>query len=120
MVDDGGVETRVDLAYSEWTEEAWHGALGAHVLPADVGGARWDQQLRAFVVTETEEWVVSVTPMIFNNRICLTHRSQYPFAYQAGWCYPKGPAAFLAALAWNPDTFEAGGEPAGFIKRAGE
>lgn len=56
------------------------------------------------VVKVTDDWIVSVTPMIFNDRICLTDRNEWPNTYTAGFCYDKGGAAILAALAWDPDT----------------
>jgi hypothetical protein len=58
-------------------------------------------------------WLVQVVPMIFNDRLVLTPES-LPLVYDYGWCYPKGGAAHLAALVWDP---EAEGEPAGFKKR---
>lgn len=65
---------------------------------------------------DTGEWIVSVTPMIFNDRVLLTHKERdYPYGCTAGWCYDKGGAAVLAALAWNVDTED---EPAGFKKCA--
>lgn len=57
-------------------------------------------------------WLVQIIPMIFNDRLVLTPLSCLG-VYDFGWCYPKGGAAHLAALAWNPD---AEGEPVGFIK----
>lgn len=77
----------------------------------------WDAELCSFVVKESLEWVVSVTPMIFNDRVLLTHRREYPTLWVAGWCYDKGGAAFLAAMAWDPDTERA---PVGFKKLAAD
>lgn len=59
-------------------------------------------------------YLVQILPMIFNDRLVLTPES-FPYIYDHGWCYPKGGAAHLAALAWDPGT-EA--EPAGYKKRA--
>jgi hypothetical protein len=64
------------------------------------------------------EWggyLIQVMPMIYNDRLVMTPKA-HPFVYDYGWCYPKGPAALLAALTWDPDEF---GEPHGFIKRIG-
>jgi hypothetical protein len=57
-------------------------------------------------------WTIDICPMLFNDRVVLTPEAN-PGVYDYGWCYPKGGAALLAALAWNPAT-EA--EPAGYIK----
>lgn len=57
-------------------------------------------------------WLIQIMPMLFNDRLVLTPEG-FPCVYDYGWCFPKGGAAHLAALAWNPAT-EA--EPAGYIK----
>jgi hypothetical protein len=76
----------------------------------------WDEVLQSMVVQDTDEWVVSVTPMIFNDRVCLTHKQRdWPFGCTAGWCYDKGGAAALAAAVWDLDNER---EPAGYKKRA--
>ncbi len=59
-------------------------------------------------------WLVQVIPMLFNDRLVLTPKSCEGI-YDHGWCYPKGGAAHLAAMLWDPDTE---GEPAGAIKTA--
>ena len=59
--------------------------------------------------------MVSVTPMIFNDRVVLTHRRDYPLFVTAGFCYDKGGAAMLAALMWNPEETE---RPLGYKKIA--
>jgi hypothetical protein len=59
-------------------------------------------------------YLIDVCPMLFGDRLVMTVESD-PDVYDHGWCYPKGGAAVLAALAWDPAT-EA--EPAGCIKRA--
>lgn len=59
-------------------------------------------------------WLVQVTAMIFNDRLLLTP-SYMPQVHDYGWCYPKGGAAYLAALAWDPMTQA---EPVGYKKRA--
>lgn len=61
-------------------------------------------------------WLVQVMPMIFNDRLVLTPEQFEGAFYDYGWCYPKGGAAHLAALAWDPAT-EA--EPTGYIKAVG-
>lgn len=60
-------------------------------------------------------WLVQVCPMLFNDRLVLTPEA-CPLVYDYGWCYPKGAAAFAAALVWDPAVE---GEPAGFIKAIG-
>lgn len=59
-------------------------------------------------------YLIDICPMLFGDRLVLTPES-CTGVYDHAWCYPKGGAAVLAALAWNPAT-EA--EPAGYIKRA--
>lgn len=58
---------------------------------------------------------IQVAPQLFNNRIVMTPFSS-PSTYDYGWCYPKGPHAILAVVAWDPQTQ---GEPDGFKKRIG-
>lgn len=80
---------------------------------------RFDEKLQSLVVRKTDEWIVSVTPMIFNDRVLLTSQHQYQDSEYpspvGGWCYDKGGSAVLAALAWNPDTED---RPVGFKKEA--
>lgn len=59
-------------------------------------------------------WAVQIVVMIFNDRLVLAEPGLYGNPC-FGWCYDKGGAAHLAALAWNP---EIDGEPAGFKKAA--
>lgn len=75
----------------------------------------FDEKIQSLVVKETEKWIVSVTPMIFNDRVILTGRDQYPHTYTAGYCYDQGGAAILAAMAWDPETEH---DPVGFKKKA--
>jgi hypothetical protein len=77
----------------------------------------WDDQLRSWIVKRTEHWIVSVTPMMFNDRVCLTSHREYPRTYTAGWCYDKNGSAFLAAYAFDPETEHA---PVGFKKVAAD
>lgn len=75
----------------------------------------WDEKMLSWVVQRTEHWIVSVTPMLFNDRILLTHVAEYPHLWVAGWCYDKGGAAFLAAAVFDP---EKGESPVGYKKIA--
>ena len=76
---------------------------------------RWDDKMGSLVIREVGDWIVSVTPMLFNDRIYLTHRSEYPLSATAGWCYDQGGAAILAAAVWDPLTER---EPKGHKKVA--
>lgn len=60
---------------------------------------------------------VEVAPMIYNDRLMVTHRTGYPLSAVAGFCYDKGPAAALAGLHWleHWDEMEV---PEGFKKEA--
>lgn len=66
----------------------------------------------AYRVGETETAFIEVVPMLFNDRIIIVPKSA-PHTYDRFWCYQKGGAAILAALAWGgaDDT-----EPVGWIK----
>ena len=78
----------------------------------------WDDHLQSMVIKETENWIVSVTPMLFNDRVLLTQQSEYSSkypGYTSGWCYDKGGAAVLAARVFDPDTEH---EPVGYKKAA--
>jgi hypothetical protein len=75
----------------------------------------WNDEVQTLVVKVTENWIVSVTPMIFNDRVCLASHRDWPWGYTAGWCYDKGAAAGLAAQAWDP---EKEWEPVGWKKLA--
>lgn len=77
---------------------------------------RFDEKIQSLIIKETDEWIISVTPMIYNDRLLLTMREDYPWGYTAGWCYDKGGAAILAAVAWDPDTQH---EPVGHKKKVG-
>jgi hypothetical protein len=91
--------------------------MNNEIVAALSSGLRWDDAIESLVVKETDDWIVSVTPMIYNDRLLLTMRSQYPTGWTAGWCYNKGGAAILAALAWDPDTQH---DPVGYKKVAGD
>lgn len=63
------------------------------------------------------EWggyLIQIMPMTVNDRLVLTP-ARTPMVYDHGWCFDKGAAPMLAAMAWNPETQ---GEPVGFKKRA--
>lgn len=55
-------------------------------------------------------WTVFLWSLGFNDRLVLGESDGTPYY---GWCYRKGGAAHLAAMAWDP---EAHGEPSGYIK----
>lgn len=74
----------------------------------------WDPEQREFIVQRTDKWVVTVTPMLFNERVCLATHDEHGSFYTAGFCYDKG-AAVAAALIWDPQTEQ---RPTGFKKIA--
>lgn len=74
-----------------------------------------DEPTQSKVVGHFGDWMVSVTPMLFNDRILLTHRDGYPMFVTAGFCYDKGGAAMLAAYMWNPEQTDL---PLGYKKIA--
>lgn len=64
------------------------------------------------------EFMVSVSPMLFNDRVLVTHRSQYPLTVAAGFCYPReGGAASVAAALWV-EHWDEMDVPPGFVKEA--
>lgn len=69
-------------------------------------------QYGVITVAEYGGWFVQAMSMLFNDRIVLAPVTE-PRVYDYGWCFPKGGAAGLALLAWNPDTE---GEPVGYTK----
>jgi hypothetical protein len=75
----------------------------------------YDPATAGCIVKRTDEWVVSVIPMIFNDRITFSYAYEYPRTWTAAWCFDKGGAAALAAAAWDPDTEH---EPVGYKKVA--
>lgn len=76
-----------------------------------------DDNIESVVYAHHGPFMVSVSPQLFNDRVLLSHRDGYPRAWVAGFCYPKGPAAGLAAMTWNPLT-EA--YPPGHVRIAGD
>jgi hypothetical protein len=81
----------------------------------DVPEIGWNDDIQTSIVKITDEWIIGVTPMIYNNRVVLMNKSEWRTGYTAGFCYDKGAAAALAALAWDP---EEDFYPAGFKKIA--
>lgn len=63
---------------------------------------------------EWKGYLIQILPMVFNMRIVMTPKDCQG-VYDYGWCFDKGPAAFLALAVWDPET-EA--EPPGYKKRA--
>ena len=87
--------------------------MTAEPLPAP----GWDEHIESMVVKVVGPWIVSVTPMAFNDRVLLTHIAQYPTSWTSGFCYDKGAAAALAATVWEPTRDP---RPVGFKKVAAE
>src|SRR5690349_781846 len=77
----------------------------------------WCDEVSCWMVKWNEHWVVMILPMLYNDRVVIGFRDDRMFTrgYEAGWCYDKGPAAMLAAMAWEPDTKHT---PVGFKKEA--
>lgn len=66
----------------------------------------------AYIVRETERVSVEVTRMLFNDRIIVVPKA-HPMTVERHWCYRQGPAAILAAMAWDGADAT---EPVGWIK----
>lgn len=79
----------------------------------------WNAEIASQIVAVTEHWIVSVTPMIYNDRVVLSRleRDEWRTGYVAGFCYDKGGSAILAALAWDPEVDR---EPVGYKKVAAD
>lgn len=75
----------------------------------------YDLETDSVVIKVTEHWVVSVARMMFNDRILLTHRTDWPIEVTAGWCYDRGLPATAAAAVFDPENERA---PVGFKKLA--
>lgn len=89
-------------------------------MPWDLEGAEYpwpDPQTHTMVYGHCGDFRVEVVPMIFNDRILITHRSEYPDFVIAGFCYAKGGAAGLAAAHWV-ENWEEMETPVGFKKIA--
>ncbi|MEH0110786.1 hypothetical protein V6N00_13830 [Tersicoccus sp. MR15.9] len=63
-------------------------------------------------VGETETHFIEIMPTLYNDRLVLTPKRS-PMTYDRYWCYPRGPAAFMAAFAWDSSEET---EPPGWIK----
>lgn len=74
----------------------------------------WDDKIESLVVAQTGEYLVSISRMIYTERIVITGLDEYPSCYTAGWDFEPG-AAVAAAQAWNPDNEW---EPKGYIRVA--
>lgn len=75
-----------------------------------------DEQVGGSNVKIVGPWLVSVVPMIYNDRVVLTHLCQYPMGLSVGgWCYDKGIAAPIAAGLWDPTKDP---RPEGYKKEA--
>lgn len=74
----------------------------------------WDDKIESLIVGRTGDYLVSISRMIFTERIVITGLNDYPFGYTAGWDYEPG-TALAAAQAWNPEETR---EPTGYIRVA--
>lgn len=86
-------------------------------LPEGIEDGEWDENVKAWLIRKDDKWMVHVRPMIFNDRILLTRVDEYPRSWTSGYCYDRGAAAFLAAMAWDPKTQK---RPKGYKKIAHE
>lgn len=66
-----------------------------------------------YTLAEWEGYLIEIIPMVFNDRVVMTPRDDRQ-TYDHGWCYDKGGAGLIAALAWDPTRED---EPAGWKKR---
>lgn len=41
----------------------------------------WDPEIESMVIKKTENWIVSVSPMAFNDRVILMTQGDYPLGY---------------------------------------
>lgn len=76
----------------------------------------YNATIGGMVVKVTEHFVVAVIQMIYNDRIIVMKGDTWAYQYDAYWCYDKGGAAALAAIAWDPETEP---EPLGHKKSGG-
>lgn len=76
-----------------------------------------DKNTFTMVFGHVGDFRIDVAPMIFNDRLLVNHRSDYPYFVVAGFCYDKGGLAAIAAMAWlaNWEEFDV---PPGFKKIA--
>ncbi len=66
----------------------------------------------AVTVGEWKGYLIQIIPMLYNDRVVMSPKRS-PQVYDFGWCFDKGPAAYLAVAAWDPETQA---EPAGYKK----
>lgn len=97
--------------FDPWTK-TYICAMSGLAVPEE---GEFNEVIGGHVVRVTENWVVAVVPMIFNDRIILCRLQDWSTEWVAGFCYDKGGAAALAALVWNPETEQ---YPVGFKKLA--
>lgn len=64
----------------------------------------WDEEQRAWICQETDEWVVSMVPQLVNDRVCLNSKEEHGRSYTAGYCYDKNYLAMAAASIWDTKT----------------
>lgn len=106
-------DTPVDEFDAMWEEGEPVTAI-PYVSGIDDLVGHWNPGAGSFRIKEGDDWVISIMPMIFNDRVIFSYKDEYP-NYSAGWCYDKGGAAALAAAAWDPDTQR---KPVGYKKEA--
>lgn len=85
------------------------------MMTSDLPEPGFNAVIGGVVTATTAEHVVAVVPMIFNDRVLLMDASTWRIGPIAAFCYDKGGAAMLAALAWEPAEAR---EPAGHKKVA--
>lgn len=91
------------MAWERTTEEGW---------------PWFDQESQTLVIGHPEpDFRIDVAPMIFNDRIVVSFKEDYPHFTVAGFCYDKGLPAVLAAIAWLNGWGEMD-VPVGFKKEA--
>ncbi len=64
----------------------------------------WSEPHRLWVMRESPEWIVSVVPMLVNDRITLVRPEHFETGFTAGFCYDKSPGcykAMVAAMTWQ-------------------
>lgn len=83
----------------------------------NMGDVYYDEKLQSLVVKQVGPWIISIAHMTYNDRILLTHESEYPMLWVSGFCYDRGLEAFAAACVWNPFVQP---RPIGYKKIAAE
>lgn len=67
----------------------------------------WSAEDQMWVVDETEDWLLAVTPLMYNDRVVLGRPQHYQRFFAAGFCYDRSPGcvrALDAAMAWDLDA----------------